>query len=218
MKTETNHEQLVLFVRHKLQKGFISRDQPPKEEEMTAMSNFFSKLEKHADLEVSIIRATKINKVLKMIVKLSSIPRDEEFQFRQRAVNILSKWKTLLDADATGPSDDKDKEDKPKANGVHKESSVETPARADTENEKEDEIKESKADTAEPQDEPMPDADATEKSQAPEPAKEEAEKAVPKSEEATTERVAEEKPAEEKATGEKSADEKAEEKPTETAA
>lgn len=199
---------------------------------MTQMSNFFGKLEKHADLEVSIIRATKINKVLKMIVKLSSIPRDEEFQFRARAMSILSKWKNLLDADATGPSDDKEKGDKPKANGVHKESSVETPAKGDTENEKEDDTKESKADTAEPQDEPMPDADAAEKPQAPEPATEETEKEAPKTEEATTEKAAEEKSSEEKPTEGKATEEKAdaekteekadnektEEKPVETAA
>ncbi|GKZ39158.1 hypothetical protein AbraIFM66950_011967, partial [Aspergillus brasiliensis] len=217
-------EKEILFIRHKLQKGFISRDQPPKEEEMTHMSNFFGKLEKHADLEVSIIRATKINKVLKMIVKLSSIPRDEEFQFRARAMSILSKWKNLLDADTTGPSDDKEKEDKPKANGIHKESSVETPAKGDTENEKEDETKESKADTAEPQDEPMPDADAAEKPQAPEPATEEAEKEAPKTEEAEkeapkTEEATTEKAAEEKSAEEKPAEEKAtEEKAVETAA
>ncbi|RHZ61167.1 PWWP domain protein [Aspergillus thermomutatus] len=182
----------VLFVRHRLQKGFISRDQPPKEEEMTTMSSYFTKLEKVADdLEVSIIRATKINKVLKMIVKLDSIPREEEFQFRRRAINILSKWKNVVDADTTATPAE------PKANGAHKEDSVETPAKTETEGEKEEEeIKPAKQDTAESQEEPMPDvdADASEKAEAPELAKEASEKEVPKTEDAT-----EEKPAEEKA-------------------
>ncbi|KAL4888656.1 hypothetical protein BDV59DRAFT_196274 [Aspergillus ambiguus] len=178
----------ILFVRHKLQKGFISRDKPPNEEEMTTMSTYFSKLEKYSELEVSIIRQTKINKVLKMIVKLSSIPRDEEFQFRQRAINLLSKWKTLLDADTTA-------EDKPKANGVQKEESVDTPAPAETEGEKEEEPK--AAAPAESQDEKMTDADAAE------PAKEDAEKTAPKTEEPAAEekpaeKTSEEKPAEEK--------------------
>ncbi|KAE8148696.1 hypothetical protein BDV25DRAFT_13682 [Aspergillus avenaceus] len=176
-EAKAKKEKEILFVRHKLQKGFISRDQPPQEEEMTSMSSYFNKLENYKDLEVSIIRSTKINKVLKMIVKLSSIPRDEEFQFRRRAVDLLSRWKTVLDADTVGPTEDKKK---PKANGIHKEDSVDTTARADTEAEKEDELKSAKE---EPKDEEMTDADAKEKSEAPEPAKEESEKAASKDEE-----------------------------------
>jgi hypothetical protein len=114
----------ILFVRHKLQKGFLSRDQAPKEEEMAIMSNYITKLEAHADLEVSIIRATKINKVLKAIIKLDSIPKDEEYQFRRRSIDILAKWKNLLESDvplpAPGPAEAKGKDSKPKANGVHR--------------------------------------------------------------------------------------------------
>lgn len=142
----------ILFLRHKLQKGFISRDQPPKEDEMATMGTYFDKLEKHADLEVAIIRATKINKVLKMIVKLNSIPRDEEFNFRHRAMTLLSGWKNILDSDAPAASADKD--DKSDANGAGKdEESAETP-KQETEEEK----------TAD--DTPMPDADS-EKAPAP---------------------------------------------------
>ena len=95
---------LVLFVRYKLQQGFLSRDQAPKEEEMAIMSNYITKLEAHADLEVSIIRATKINKVLKAIVKLDSIPKDEEYQFRRRSTDILAKWKNRLQSDVPLPA------------------------------------------------------------------------------------------------------------------
>ncbi|KAL2869989.1 PWWP domain protein [Aspergillus lucknowensis] len=141
----------VLFVRHRLQKGFISRDQPPKEEEMAQMSGYLTKLEKIEDLEVSIIRETKIHKVLRMIIKLPSIPRDEEFQFRKRALDILSKWKNVLDSDRATPAQEKEKDEKPKANGVHKETSAETPAKTEKD--------ESKLETPD-QDVPMPDADA----------------------------------------------------------
>ncbi|KAJ6015075.1 hypothetical protein N7540_009666 [Penicillium herquei] len=147
-------EKEVLFLRHKLQKGFISRDQPPKEEEMDVMATYFDKLEKHADLEVSIIRSTKINKVLKMIIKLNSIPRDEEFNFRQRSMVILSSWKSVLDSDAPAASTDKeDKDEKPAANGAIKdEESAETP-KVETEEEKDSDIKPTN-------DTPMPDADS----------------------------------------------------------
>lgn len=140
----TSH--LVLFLRHKLQKGFISRDQPPKEDEMATMGTYFEKLEKHSDLEVSIIRSTKINKVLKMIVKLNSIPRDEEFKFRERAINILSNWKNVLDSD--GPVDGS----KPTSNGTAKDDDAADTPKLETEEEKEPETKTTNDDT------PMPDA------------------------------------------------------------
>ncbi|EKV17499.1 PWWP [Penicillium digitatum] len=170
-------EKEILFLRHKLQKGFISRDQPPKEDEMANMASYFDKLEKHSDLEVSIIRSTKINKVLKMIVKLNSIPRDEEFNFRHRAMSILSSWKNILDADTPGLAD---KDEKPAVNGSKEEDGVETP-KLETEEEKEPESKSTKDD-----DSPMPDADE----KVPEPEEKAVEEPTEKSEEKSAEATA----------------------------
>lgn len=86
-------------MRHKLQKGLLTRDQEPKEMEMRQMSEFIAKLQGYADLEVSIIRATKINKVLKAILKLPFIPREEEYQFKERSQELLDKWNKLLATD-----------------------------------------------------------------------------------------------------------------------
>lgn len=176
---------VVLFLRHKLQKGFISRDQPPKEDEMATMATYFDKLEKHTDLEVSIIRTTKINKVLKMIVKLNTIPRDEEFNFRQRAMNILSAWKNVLDSDTPAASGEKDA--RPAANGVIKDDeTVETP-KLETEEEKEPETKATQDDT------PMADADA--------------DKAAPQATDASQKEITEgDKPTEDKSAEEKTAE------------
>ncbi|KAK4237851.1 hypothetical protein C8A03DRAFT_34150 [Achaetomium macrosporum] len=91
----------VLFLRHKLQKGLLTRDQEPKEEEMKLMSDYITKLEAFPDLEVSIIRETKINKVLKAILKLENIPKEEEFKFKPRSQVLLDKWNKLLAVDAT---------------------------------------------------------------------------------------------------------------------
>jgi hypothetical protein len=109
------------------------------------MSGLFTKLEKINDLEVSIIRETKIHKVLRMIIKLPNIPRDEEFNFRKRALDILSKWSSVMD-DRSTPAGDKKKEksDNPKANGVRSAKS-----------EKEDDTKLDSPD----QDTPMPDVE-----------------------------------------------------------
>ena len=93
---------------------------------MATMSNFIGKLENYGDLEVSIIRSTKINKVLKALIKLNTIPKDEEFNFKGRSVDLLGRWNKALGADSTadetaGPSG-VDKDEQPAiTNGVHKE-------------------------------------------------------------------------------------------------
>ncbi|KAK4131873.1 hypothetical protein BT67DRAFT_137269 [Trichocladium antarcticum] len=94
-------EKEVLFLRHKLQKGLLTRDQEPKEDEMKLMADYVTKLEAFPDLEVSIIRATKINKVLKAVLKLDTIPREDEFKFKPRSQVLLDKWNKLLAVDGT---------------------------------------------------------------------------------------------------------------------
>jgi hypothetical protein len=64
---------------------------------MKGMSEFISKLEGYAELEVSIIRGTKINKVLKAILKLSEIPKEEEFNLKGRSKDLLDKWNKILE-------------------------------------------------------------------------------------------------------------------------
>lgn len=71
---------------------------------MKQMSEFISKLEGYADLEVSIIRATKINKVLKAILKLDEIPKEPEFKFKERSQSLLGKWNKILESDTPAPS------------------------------------------------------------------------------------------------------------------
>ena len=78
---------------------------------MKSMSDYIAKLESYTDLEVSIMRATKIHKVLRAIVKLASIPRDGEFEFKKRSADVLAGWNRLLQADEQG-------DDAGKANGV----------------------------------------------------------------------------------------------------
>ncbi|MCJ1378195.1 hypothetical protein MMC17_001291 [Xylographa soralifera] len=124
-------EKEIRYYRHKLQKGFLSRDTVPAEEEIKSMSGFLSKLETYPDLEGSIIRATKIHKVLKAMIRLTSIPKDEEYQFKKRSHELLTKWNKILQDDPTpgGDKDDDAKDDvKPEAattNGTGKETEEE---------------------------------------------------------------------------------------------
>lgn len=68
------------------------------------MSDFLLELESFPDLEGSIIRATKIHKVLKAMIKLPSIPLDEEYKFKSRSIDLLAKWNDILSNDPNAGS------------------------------------------------------------------------------------------------------------------
>jgi hypothetical protein len=89
----------VLYLRHRLQKGFLARDQAPKEEEMANMNDYLKQLEDTKNLEAETIRKTKVHKVLKAIVKLESIPKEEEYNFKSRSQALLQQWSTALAAE-----------------------------------------------------------------------------------------------------------------------
>jgi hypothetical protein len=88
---------------------------------MDSMGDLITRLETFTDLEGSIIRVTKIHKVLRAIIKLSSIPRDEEFQFKKRSHDLLAIWNKILASEPETPTaaSGTDK-DGPATNGVGK--------------------------------------------------------------------------------------------------
>ncbi|KAL2134752.1 hypothetical protein VTI74DRAFT_10908 [Chaetomium olivicolor] len=155
----------VMWLRHRLQKGLLTRDQEPKEEEMKLISDYLRKLEGFPDLEVSIIRATKINKVLKAILKLENIPKEEEFKFKPRSQVLLDKWNKLLAVDGTPatPAAEVNGTSK-KANGVKEKSEATEPAKAKEEEAgKEDPKEEAKSEeTPEAAEKPAEEAKAPE--------------------------------------------------------
>ena len=71
-------------------------------------------LETYKDLESSILRKTKVHKLVKAMMRLSSIPMDEEFQFKQRSMDLLNQWTKTLNADPA-PADDEKADEKPEA-------------------------------------------------------------------------------------------------------
>jgi len=116
-------EKEVKFLRYKLQRGLLNKEHAPKEEEMKEMSDFVKMLEKLPDLEGSIIRQTSIHKVLKQILRLKSIPRENEFNFKKRSQTLLDKYLKAMAADPASAF-------KPPTNGVDKapEAEAEKPA------------------------------------------------------------------------------------------
>lgn len=175
----------VLFLRHKLQKGLLTRDQEPKEDEMQMMSEYLTKLEGLPDLETEIIRVTKINKVLKAMLKLDTIPKEEEFQFKPRSQALLDVWNKLLAAEESAAMDD--------PNGVNGHKSEKTPIKEETKaalngvKKAETEVPESSKEESKPEDSK---ADVKESEDAKEAPKQEApsteEAAAPKKEEVSS--------------------------------
>lgn len=84
---------------------------------MLNMSEYLKQLEAHEDLEAEIIKKTKVHKVLRAIVKLNTIPKEEEFDFKRRSNELLGKWNPALAADPEqAPATSAATE--PKTNGV----------------------------------------------------------------------------------------------------
>ena len=86
----------VYYLRHKLQKGLFPKEQQPKADDMPHMAEFFTRLENFAEIDASILRATRIHKLPKAILRLENIPREEEFTFKSRSTGLLEKWNKML--------------------------------------------------------------------------------------------------------------------------
>ncbi|KAH7309374.1 hypothetical protein BKA65DRAFT_485469 [Rhexocercosporidium sp. MPI-PUGE-AT-0058] len=85
------------FLRHKLQKGFLPEVGRPEADDMKDMSAYLRKLERMRDPPGSVLRITRIAKLLKRIKNLDEIPRDDQYSFKKRAARLLEKWATSLE-------------------------------------------------------------------------------------------------------------------------
>ena len=68
---------------------------------MPQMSEHLKSLEAEPDLDATIIKGTKINKVLKGIMRLATIPQEEVFSFKKRSEELLAQWNKSLASDVT---------------------------------------------------------------------------------------------------------------------
>ncbi|KAG6335689.1 hypothetical protein ID866_3395 [Astraeus odoratus] len=90
--------------RHKLQKALLGSKGLPSPDEMPALDQLFSTVEKyeHPNL-ITYLSFSKIGKVMRHIAALSpeKVPRDDEFHFRTRAKALVDKWHTILGSSKT---------------------------------------------------------------------------------------------------------------------
>ena len=107
------------------------------------MADYLKQLEQHEDLEADIIKKTKVHKVLKAIIKLDNIPKEEVHNFKSRSTELLNKWNGAL-ASADGESAEKTT---PAAtNGVKADDEKSESAKADTPAAEKEESKEESKD------------------------------------------------------------------------
>ncbi|KAI1741923.1 hypothetical protein F4680DRAFT_464235 [Xylaria scruposa] len=97
-RTPEQQKKGILYLRCRLQKGLLPREGSPVPDKMKQLSYFLGLLETFPDLDVNIIKATKINKVLKKILRLENIPKEEEFHFKSRSQTLLDRWNILLES------------------------------------------------------------------------------------------------------------------------
>ncbi|KAK3381192.1 hypothetical protein B0H63DRAFT_560920 [Podospora didyma] len=91
------YEKQALFLRYKLQKILLSRDQPPSAQDLRLASDYFTSLEGLQTLDAKIFRRTKIHKVTKAVLKLNAAHlQDDEFNLKSRSQALLDKWKEAL--------------------------------------------------------------------------------------------------------------------------
>lgn len=89
---------LVIFIRYKLQKGFLSIDKPPIAEQLPDLSRFLKELEDMPDLEDRVIKSTEIRKVLIAICKLDPVPGNEEFGVKMRCKALIERFEKRVES------------------------------------------------------------------------------------------------------------------------
>ncbi|KAJ7645008.1 hypothetical protein B0H17DRAFT_458673 [Mycena rosella] len=104
-KLESDPEALkVREWRHKLQKMFLSSNKSlPKEDEMPAVNTLFTTVEGYQNMTIDYLTFSKIGKVMRHIHLLEpgKVPRDDEYNFRDRAKALVDNWHDILNANKT---------------------------------------------------------------------------------------------------------------------
>lgn len=89
-----NKYKTVMYLRHKLQKTLLSRDEP-KGAELEELPSHLEKLD-GIDVDAAILRETKIGKVLVRVNKLDNIPNDDKLGIKAYVTKLLTKWQDLM--------------------------------------------------------------------------------------------------------------------------
>lgn len=86
----------ILFIRHKIQRGFLTPLEGPGDGEMADLADLLTQLEGFDDLEAQVVSATKIHKVMRALINKPDLPRDQEISIRSRAYALLDEYNLTL--------------------------------------------------------------------------------------------------------------------------
>ncbi|KAH6694354.1 hypothetical protein BKA61DRAFT_683673 [Leptodontidium sp. MPI-SDFR-AT-0119] len=85
----------VVFICHKVQKEFLSKDEPAKAENMRAIDRYFGKVKEMHHIPYDSKAARKLYKVLAAILELDHIPDDAKYRLKKRAMELREKLESL---------------------------------------------------------------------------------------------------------------------------
>lgn len=82
--------------RHKVQKTFLGKEGKINADDMPSADATFKVVEEYDGMTAEHLRTTKIGKVMKRVMQLADIPRDDEFHFKDRAEKLCAKWGAIM--------------------------------------------------------------------------------------------------------------------------
>ncbi|AFR97015.1 hypothetical protein C343_05147 [Cryptococcus neoformans C23] len=88
--------------RHKLQKAFLGESMPA-ESEMPHWNEVFESIETYDSMTIEALQYSKIGKVMKKIMGLTTIPLNDKYEFTKRAGKLMHQWQEFIDAANRGP-------------------------------------------------------------------------------------------------------------------
>ena len=93
--------------RHELQRIFLSPE-PAKPDQIEKADQQLKIIENDNEISVNSILSSKLNKVLKRIIGLETISRDEEFNIRSRSQALYERFEKMINGDNQHPQQPND--------------------------------------------------------------------------------------------------------------
>lgn len=96
-RIKKEYETKCLQFRSKLQRGLIQRKTEPTEEELKTASDYLKQLEEFSSkITIDLLRISKLQKVLRAILKIPGLERPEDFKFHDRSSRLLVEWNDII--------------------------------------------------------------------------------------------------------------------------
>ncbi|WVW86153.1 hypothetical protein I302_108194 [Kwoniella bestiolae CBS 10118] len=106
--------------RHKLQRAFLSKSLPSAEE-MPTYDDLFKTIESYDSMTIDALQYSKIGKVMKKIMTLNEIPRNDDFKITDRASKLMHQWTDFIASSENKPNGATNGEASATSNGEKKE-------------------------------------------------------------------------------------------------